>query len=176
MRSFFSDPITTATTVIAVATVINLIISSLLWRATKRTADVTKNIFDAANRPFLFPVLDAVWDRERRRFNFIIEIRNFGAVPASNIRGKIRATLEDEEVRVWDDLAPASLLLLPQQPIAFPSYIDGDNFTALWERDEELRLSVEFQYKGAGDQIYTYSERYLVSRNLTLFHFDNIQT
>ena len=70
MRAFFSDPITTATTVIAVATVINLIISSLLWRATKRTADVTKNIFDAANRPFLFPVLDAVWDRERRRFNF----------------------------------------------------------------------------------------------------------
>jgi hypothetical protein len=176
MCSILSDPVTLATVVIAIATVVNVIVSWFLWKATHRTANVTQNIFEAAHRPYLMSVLSADWRVEQQRFNFNTEIRNFGSVPARKLKGRIIATLGNREVKSWDDISPISLYLLPQQPIEFPSWLDGDDFTDLWEHAAELRISVDVQYSGAGEQTYLHSETYVISRVLEQFHFCEDET
>ena len=47
------SPIVLSTVVIAIATVANVVVSILMWSVTRDYTEVTRNIFKAANRPYV---------------------------------------------------------------------------------------------------------------------------
>src|SRR5688500_15495334 len=87
---WFKDPIIGSTVIIAVATVVNLLVSVGLWVEISKAVDVTSQIYLAANLPYLgLNTYDVVMQN-----NAIIvsaAIKNFGTAPA--IQADIRTSM-----------------------------------------------------------------------------------
>src|SRR5437867_3356201 len=81
-----SDPMTVATIIIAAATVVYSVLTVLLFITTVKNTSITRQIFEAAHRPYLgIPEVNTTVAPTNDAVQFECGIRNFGSIPAHNI-------------------------------------------------------------------------------------------
>ncbi len=153
------DPITVATIVIAGATVVNVFVSLFLWRATHNSAEIARQVFEAANRPYLGPEnIRPTRDDLSRTLRLVATIKNFGT-----------ATAEDA-LLVWTaylDGIEATLPGFPDKPTAiFPgqsaeklALFFGPTYDSIVTGKAELILKIQLRYKGPAHS-YAYCEKF----------------
>jgi hypothetical protein len=79
------DPIPVATVVMAVATVVNVIVACYQWRAARNSAETTRMIFEAGNRPYVgLESLVCIKNETEQSLSIFAVIKNFGTATAEN--------------------------------------------------------------------------------------------
>lgn len=158
--SWVHNPITLSTVVIAIATVVNLVVSFGLWLSTKDSVEVATHVFEAANRPYVgldsFSVRN---NREKKNIHFIAEVKNFGTAPA-----------EQADIR-WEMLfngviqpstgipANASTLFPSQQPRGMYAGIGTQTYEQIMSRQITLTFILRASYNGPADKSYRYCNK-----------------
>lgn len=89
-------------------TVVYAVFTVLLWKATKRQADITRLMFEASHRPYIIVHAKEPIDPDvRNRLSFSLVLTNDGNVPANITRWEMQATLlslerKEEPVSLMD--------------------------------------------------------------------------
>ena len=159
-KRWFHDHITLSTVVIALATVVNLFVSIGLWVSTKDSVDVARNVFEAANRPYVgLDAFNVKNDREKKNIYFAAEVKNFGTSPA-----------EQADVR-WEMLfngviqpstgipANMSTLFPSQQPRVLYAGIGTKSYEYIMSRQITLTFILRASYNGPADKSYRYCNK-----------------
>lgn len=82
------DPIVTATWVIAIATVVNVVVSAGLWKATRNSVEIARRVYEATNRPYIGTErIDLTNDTAHRVLDIAIVLKNYGTVPGDILPG-----------------------------------------------------------------------------------------
>ena len=154
---WYKDAIALSTAIIAAATVVNLLVSIFLWRATANATNVTRKIYEAANRPYVgIPTVDTTLDTPNARVSFVCQVRNFGSVPAFEV------DILDSRVTVDDNSLNATIEPFGTHAI-FPDSQVFHNFSFTNAPDAErvlatrrLEIQVTLEYKGVNKDKYRY--------------------
>ena len=153
------DPIAVASVVIAGATVVNLVISLWLWQATADSADVTRRIFEAANRPYVgIENIEANKDEKTHRLFFIVRTKNFGTVPAEQFDNNMQIFLGDDLVPT-QGVPDKPKILFPGQAILNTGLIGSSSYDALMAGTVTLRIVTTLTYKGPEKEYPAYCNK-----------------
>ena len=128
-KPWYRDPMVSSTVVIASATVVNLFVSCGLWISTKDSVDVTRAIFETANRPYVgLQGVGIVPDSDKSGGVSIVEtIRNFGTVPAYNFDATWEVSLGGE-VLPGTRVPQNRSTLSPGNSVSLPGHLNGPTF------------------------------------------------
>jgi len=152
--------------VTALAAVAGVVITAIytlftigLWRQTKRQAEITRNIFEASNRPYIILICEEPTDTESSgHFSFNISFQNKGTVPAHLTQWQIDAKIMDLDAN-WDSVAPIDPLSTPVGRSLGPSEEEQlpISFNYPWLRDSTLpfRLVGRVDYEGVASLSYS---------------------
>jgi hypothetical protein len=102
--SFWKDPITVATIVIAVSTVASVGVSFLLWNVTRGYTQVTRDIFEAAHRPYI-ALLDLSGDGVQSG-NYPVRLVFGAKFNPPNEKSTVLLPGDEESTSIWLDLEP----------------------------------------------------------------------
>lgn len=125
---FWKDPITLATIVIAVSTVASVGVSFLLWNVTRGYTQVTRDIFEAAHRPYI-ALLDLSGDGMQTgnnpvRLVFGAKYKNSGSVPGNNITVRWQLTTKSGAAVKFNPPYEKPTVLLPNDEESTSIYLD----------------------------------------------------
>src|SRR6267154_4628407 len=85
-HAVLSDPMTAATIIIAVATVVYSVLTLLLFITTNQNTLITRRIFEASHRPYIgIPEVNTTIGPTGNAVDFECAMRNFGTIPAHNV-------------------------------------------------------------------------------------------
>jgi hypothetical protein len=154
---WYKDAIALSTVIIATATVVNLLVSIFLWRATANATNITRKIYEAANRPYVgIPTIDTTLDPPNGTVSFICQVRNFGSIPAFEV------DILDSRVTVDDKPLNATIEPFGTHAI-FPDSQVFHNFSFTNAPDAEqvlatrrLEIQITLEYKGVNENKYRY--------------------
>ena len=114
---WYKEPITLATIVIAVATVVYAIVTYFLFRKTSQSVEIAQQIFASTNRPYVgvMRIKRAQKVSKEWRFGVSVIVRNVGTVPAYNVKCEIELLgVEKQATKVQHH---GLLTLFPKVPI-----------------------------------------------------------
>lgn len=162
---WYRDPATLSglsSIVIALATLLYVIISVFLWKATKRSADITEKMFEASNRPYIgIDRIDAVDKDYPKKID--LTVKNFGTVPAKDVWEETTARTHNEVVH--HHKSDPTILC---QGGAFVSGINisEELYSAILLDSLPLVITIDIHYKALGDIEYqaTYTYEYAKER------------
>ena len=157
---FWKDPITVATIVIAVSTVASLGVSFLLWNVTRGYTQVTRDIFEAAHRPYI-ALLDLSGDGMQSgnypvRLVFGAKYRNSGSVPGNNVTVTWHLTTKSGAGVKFEPPDEKPTVLLPSDEESTSIWLDLEaELNKAWLDSElELRVSLVITYRGVTGKEY----------------------
>ena len=158
VKGWFHEPTTGATVVIAVATVVNLLVSIGLWLVTLSSLRVSREVFDTANRPYVgVDTFDVHHDYETKSLQLTMIIKNFGTAPA----GAFNSTWQ-----IWMDghsIVPVPIdkpyTLFPGQTSVKLSAVTGDRFDQVMRGSVILDITTWVSYDGPS-HVYHYCEKH----------------
>ena len=163
------SPIVLSTEVIAIATVANVVVSILMWSVTRDYTEVTRNIFKAANRPYVGTSgIIPIKDEANKTFPINLEIKNFGSVPAKNVETAWNLSLNGVPMPV-SKVPDKPLVLFPQTSNFLAATFSGDKYSSIVNGDSILEITLEIRYKGAYQEQYYYSEKSRYAHNMNRF-------
>jgi hypothetical protein len=85
-EKWHKDPVSLATVVIAAATLVNLIISLLIWSSTYHASQIAEASFKAGNRAYIgLDTISINRDDSKHLLQFDFVMKNFGNVPTKGI-------------------------------------------------------------------------------------------
>lgn len=152
----YEDPVQLATVVIAVAAIINLVASFLLWGATRGYAKTTKDIFEAAHRPYLsIAGHTPMCHQDQKKITFTLIVKNSGSTSAGNLALSCKVKVEGQDrvknagVEAW--------ALMPQESMTFTILIHDPDVYNVLVKDSDVTFLI--QYTGAKNQNYKYEQR-----------------
>ena len=164
---WYTDPITVSTVVIAVATVINVIGTLLLWLVTKQSVQVMRHAFEASHRPYVTVARSEMWVDEgddddpddSERLVLVIGFKNVGTVPAHDVKTDLQIVVngilvpmlerEDEPFTVLFPGSKGYINHSTREPKEIEQYVNAD----------VLSLIIKCTYKGATGETYSYEEK-----------------
>ena len=157
-HALFIDPITAATCITAACTVAYSVLTYLILRATAANTRVTKQIFEAAHRPYLgISNVDTELSQSQRQLKFTCTLKNFGSTPAHNIE------VVRHEV-IIPNVPPSELSLKSGKFSVFPNnerFINVNfdtGFTLIpILTSGKLELLVYLRYTGVTEKSYAYN-------------------
>src|SRR5271165_761442 len=155
-----SDPITAATVVIAVATVLNVFASLALWISTRSSVGIARQVFEAANRPYLG--LDS-WtirnDPSRKTLDFEANIKNFGTAAAEEEITEWELHVNEEKV-LQTDYAQNPSTIFPTHSFQLKAGCSGTKYDDLVTGRRVLEGFIRLRYKGPGNKDYVHCEKF----------------
>jgi hypothetical protein len=153
------DPITVATVVIAVATVVNVFVSAGLFVATYLTARTAKQVFEAANRPYLGrDRLRPEVDQAKKELTVTAIVRNFGSAPAEEALVDWEILFNGVPQEIPQVVAEPSTIF-PSGTVRKHGTIPEPLFSHIMGGRVTLQIVIRVSYKGPGNKHYTYSEK-----------------
>jgi len=143
----WKDPVTLATIVIAVATVINLAASFYVSKKTSEYTEVTKNIYKSSNRPYIgIETMDSEADGTHMFFN--IKFKNYGSVPANDVRITVSPKIDGVTyVGAGNDVYDSHLNLFPQTTRLI-KFKQGPMYNQVMSGKAVFDLLITVKYKG----------------------------
>jgi hypothetical protein len=155
-------------TVIAVATIVNVLISAYLYDATRRGAEVAQRAYDAGSRPYV-----GVDKAEHRAdtsggHGWVATVRNFGTSPADSLIVSARLSVHGSAVA---ESQTGPLLLIPSRDVVIRGAIgSGEHVTdILAGSGGPLELTVFGTYRGPSGSRYIIDENYVWFPDLQAF-------
>jgi hypothetical protein len=130
--------------------------------ATWRTAQVTKLVFEIADRPFLGVEKVNFEATESERPMIAVEVRDFANIPALEALVSVDAVVNGKPVApAPDEMTTQELgILSPGVPHHFYAFVTPEIYRAVSAGKSNLQLHVRMIYKGpAHQQSYCYFER-----------------
>jgi hypothetical protein len=173
LKNWFRDPITGSTVMIAFATVVNLLISGFLWRATKEAVDVSKRsveisrkVFEAANRPYVgVENLEVQRNEATKNLRIRTTFKNFGSIPAYETMPSADVLL-DNAVQESKDLSKP-LTLMPGGPsISLTVDLSTEWSTQVLEKRKNLIITALAWYRDTV-RLHTYCQHFAVKGDLS---------
>jgi hypothetical protein len=156
--SWWEEPITLATVVIAVATMFNVAVSICIGYFTFDYTRTTKNIYKASNRPYLGVIQNDI-KHDGKKSYIISTLKNVGNVPATieSISHSVLLDTSQMKPRFTDSQEKRSNLL-PQQTMILVHEI---NLKApITESTRMLEIEFTIKYKGINEDPYEDYEKY----------------
>ena len=156
-EKFHADPVTLATVVIAAATVVNLIVSGLIWSATRNAAKIAEASFKAGNRAYIgLAGANIKIDSNKRFLDYEFVVKNFGNVPTKAV---IRWSLylDGKHQPGTHDPSPEATLF----PGSMKHLLGGaraELFDSLMSGATKLDIHLYASYKGIDGENYEYCE------------------
>lgn len=166
--SWADDVIAKATIVIAAATVLSLITTSLLWLTTRRSTNLTRDMFEAAHRPYI--VVSSVELKESdppgQSIGFEFEIDNVGSIPARDFTSDFKVSVDGTFLLMQEVEEDFPVVIYPTHPLTLggPSTDDPREIKQIKEA-ANLSLIVKCSYKGVTKQTYTYEEKFTYDKS-----------
>jgi hypothetical protein len=160
--STWQDPVTVATLVIAVSTVVSVLVSYLMWTATWRQAKITQEMFEAANRPYVGVLsVDGMIFSGTKGEGMVIQLvfvaKNAGSVPARAISVVWRVWTENREIEQQPHKLQPIVLLPDQTEYLRSTFNLGDEYKRIQDKTL-LNVSLTIKYKGVTEQDYHYEQ------------------
>lgn len=153
--------------VIAIATTACVIFSFLLWRVTKNSTEITQNVFEIANRPYV-AIHNCKFEYDNSRLRIETEIKNFGDVCAIDVHAHWRVVLNDKPVPTTKNIN--SFGVLPPQAITLIKTISNPGENAqVSEIKPELHVLFNLSYKDEARQEYYYREWLYYDQDVKMF-------
>jgi hypothetical protein len=145
--------------VTAIATVIYVFFTILLWFATKRQATLTRQMFEASHIPYLnVRVEDPVDTGEKGVLSFRMIIDNQGPVIAHIVKWELSASLTGHKLQVHSidehldyPIGPSDPTLVPGQKRVMQCRFNNQLFPDTYF---PLTFKAIVAYRGAGDRLY----------------------
>jgi hypothetical protein len=162
--------------VVAIATVVNVIATLLLWLTTKESVNVTKEMFEASHRPYVHiseiemrgpddddddgDLGDEADDPAlRKELCFNVVFNNVGSVPAHDVVANMQLVvdglimpnieLEDKPIAV----------LFPNEEKYTTIVADDPKDIEQIQKAKALSLIIKCTYKGVAEKQYSYEEK-----------------
>jgi hypothetical protein len=153
----WSDPVTVATVVIAVCTVVYSVLTYFILRATAANTRITNKIFEAANRPYLG--LQSVNTKLRdESIEFICVARNFGSVPAHNVEILSHvATIDGTAIDLARLVEFGGFSIYPGSEKSLHLSVGDESSYDAISKNARLDMSVTLRYEGLASQKYEYN-------------------
>ena len=163
-----TDPVTIATVIIAVATVVNVFVALFQWMAARSSAETAKRIFEAGNRPYVgVESIVCVKDEAKQYLNIFAIIRNFGTATAENCDFGWRLYV-DGNLLSGTEIPANPTFLFPTlahhlRAVLYKSYPRISNGSSI------LEIVVRFSYKWQPDKSHIYVEKYRYEHSQNAF-------
>ena len=154
-----ADPVTIATVVIAVATVVNVFVALFQWIAARSSAETAKRIFEAGNRPYVgVESIICVKDEAKQCLSIFAIIKNFGTATAENCDFSWSLYIDGVPIVGREVLANPTFLfptlahhLRAVLVESYPQIVSGNSI---------LEVVVHFSYKWQSHKSHIYEEKY----------------
>lgn len=167
----WNETIAKATIVIAVATVLYLIATVLLWWTTRRSANLTRDMFEASHRPYVHITLEKDEPEEEEEdedaddedaddfFRVFITFENVGSVPAHDLKFDVRVIV-DGTVLPMEELEeePSSVVFPGMKMYSAISTSDPKDIDKI-NSARTLSVHIKSTYKGATEKQYSYEDK-----------------
>jgi len=156
-HAILSDPMMTATIVIAVATVVYSVLTLLLFITTSRNTSITREIFEASHRPYLgIPEINTTIAPSGNAVHFECGIQNFGSIPAHNIEmtaGDLAINGAAVNLRAGEF---GKFSIFPTSHHFFHTDIHDAPNAATVLQFSRVELRISLRYEGLAKKKYTY--------------------
>ncbi len=172
----WKDPITLATIVIAAATVINVGAAIYVGVKTSEYTEITKNIYKSANRPYVGIESFKINKDDNKHLLFYVNYKNFGTVPASNVRIKYDMLFDGHKAhRSNEDVYDSNSNLFPQvaHSIRLKTGADYENIIS---GKTILDVTVNIKYQGITKEEFEVNETWRYDPNHNHFHHVDART
>lgn len=143
---WYKDAVALSSVIIAIATLAYVFVSLLLWKATKRAADITQKMFEAANRPYV-GVTTIELETGPQAVHIPITVKNSGTVIASNIGIAANSFHNGTPFRA-DPIEEYPGVLIPGAEFFKDIVIRPTSFANIVAQGEEITVSVDIEYTG----------------------------
>lgn len=159
MDRCYPDPVTIATVVIAIATVINMAVAVFQWNAARRSANVAEMIFEAGNRPYVgVKSIICIKDSAEKCLRIFAVIKNFGTATAENCDVGWKMYLNG--VIVAGTSFPANTTALFPKLSHHLRAILCEPYSQITSGASILEITVHFPYSWKPKQSHIYEEKY----------------
>jgi len=149
----WKDPTTLATIVIAIATVVNVVVSLIIGYLTNKYTETTQNIYRASNRPYIGAKLKITSNDKIKKYYLITEIRNYGSVPASHVQPEFIILLDGFKVEDISHSIPDTYFnLYPNSQIQATHQINA--YADIRNGHKILEIETKIKYKGITEDQY----------------------
>jgi hypothetical protein len=151
--SVWHDPITWATIVIAVATIWYVITTTRLLNTTVENTRITKEMFEAAHRPYMhISKITAAPNKEGRLLSVDCRLKNAGSIPANDAMFSMRVVVNERSLAVRKPERNMSCVF-PQSHDYLVFTIQGEEIAKVFG-GARLDLSISIKYKGIANKEY----------------------
>ena len=160
MSNVFSDPIVLSTVIIACATVVNVLVSTLLWLVTRRSVKIAEQMFLTQQRPF---VGVAGWTFESdpitRRISIGVKFQNFGSIPARKFYANLEVYIDKLSIQINKMEVNPSTLFPNVLSTIRASMVQSKKFESIISWVVPFEIVFKATYQGVGDLKYETYER-----------------
>ena len=158
--TFHDEAVVISTVVIALAAIINLVVSTLLWRETRSYSKTTRDMFEASHRPYVgVHRIQFTNDESQRKITIRAEIHNKGSVPAQRV---------EYEVKVVANGFPLPVIMAEHKPsLIFPGTpaFNTSHITDAKEYRDTISMPIDFflsvHYEGVANRKYSYEGQWM---------------
>ena len=151
--------IAAATVVMAVTALVNIIVSTYQWQATRDATEISRNAFEAMQRPLIaVSKVDTEWDDKKKYLSIAVEYKNFGSIPAHEVKHTWQLLVNGQPLPTQVHPGDGTFVLVPQVPVQLLGHIDEPMYSPVREGTSPLALRVEIHYKGLSGKTYSFSE------------------
>ena len=160
--SWFRDAVTGSNVVIAFATVVNLGVSAGLWLSTRESVDVARQVFEAANRPYVgLESVGIIDDADKKTLSLTGVVKNFGTVQAEKAEVKWELLL-NRIVQPSEGVPSKPFTLFPGGKTHLAAQVGPYIYEQVMKGQTTLMFILRASYNGPGDKTYQYcvNERY----------------
>lgn len=153
----FCDPLVFLTFVIALATVLYMIFTVLMWLSMKNSLNLSKQIFESTNRPFIGISEFSVQFTDDGLLNPFFRYTNFGAIPAKQLLLKIEYFLNSKSIFTFKIDLPN---LFPKDKSMWGNVIKSDFIKNKLTPSDIFSFSMIIEYNGVTKVSHSTKEFY----------------
>lgn len=152
----FSDSLIFLTFIIALATVLYMVFTVLMWLSMRRSINLTKQNFELTNRPFIGINRVDVKFVDNGRLNPFFEYINFGNVPAKEIIIEFFITINSKQVFNFNSTINN---IFPTNTSMWADVFELD-FKSMFSSNDTFIFTMNISYNGVTKTKYSTKELY----------------
>lgn len=152
----WKEPMVLSTIAIAIATVVNLSFSFMLWRANNEYT----RYFKTSNRPIVGALgVHQTNDLKGKKFHFEVEVKNVGPVPARRVIINHQVLMNGRAVPAIM-LSDLPIILMPQEHCFRIGTVFGEEYDRLLNGSSSLEIDYNINYEGYSGEQYKTKGKY----------------
>jgi hypothetical protein len=155
----WSEPLVFLTAVLTVSTIVYVIVTGLIWRATRENARATREIIEASHRPYLGIANVRIVHGQLLHSALEIVIQNVGSVPSCGVEVDVKIAPDGKVSRAFAGSSRPPLVLIPGQSFSLMHDLTQEEDKYL-QPPKKFEARMKIRYCGGTDKQYTTSGTY----------------